>query len=140
MLQGETTALRSITSAKHLRVRLRLGLLAFSVCLLSSTAAPASNDSQTHHGDLRSLFRASDYPREAIEKGWTGTVVAELLVGADGNVERCTIVQSSGHDVLDQKTCDVLSTRAKFTPARDVNGNATGDLVRSPPINWGLRR
>jgi protein TonB len=84
------------------------------------------------------LFKAADYPREAIKNGWQGTVVAELMVDTHGNVERCTIIQSSGHDILDQKTCDVLRRRAKFSPARDSKGNATWDLFRTPPIIWGL--
>ena len=94
---------------------------------------------QSAKGDLRSLFSADDYPASAQAAGAEGTVRAELTIGADGRVVSCNISQSSGNSSLDQATCNILRRRAKFTPARDSNGNPTTDTVSTPPIRWQLQ-
>ena len=89
-------------------------------------------------GDLRSVFSGDDYPAEAQMAGDEGTVQAQLTVGPDGRVAACRIVSSSGVDSLDRKTCDVLRQRARFTPARDRDGNPITDTVTTPPVRWQL--
>jgi protein TonB len=89
-------------------------------------------------GDRRPLFEASDYPPEARRSGWEGSVIADLTVTAKGRVSQCVVGESSGYAVLDQATCTILTTRAKFYPAKDRSGNAVEDVVRTPPINWAL--
>ena len=86
------------------------------------------------------LFSVDDYPPEAVRKGWQGTVIVDLLVSPEGRVSACRVVQSSGHAVLDQQTCKIMQTRARFVPAKDKDGNAVEDVVRSPPIMWRLSR
>jgi len=93
---------------------------------------------QSAKGDLRSLFSGDDYPASAQAAGAEGTARASLTVGADGRVVGCNITQSTGNGALDQATCNILRRRAKFTPARDSNGNATTDTVQTPPIRWQL--
>jgi protein TonB len=53
-------------------------------------------------------------------------------------VVSCNLVRSTGNTALDQATCNILRRRAKFTPARDSNGNPTTDTVTTPPIRWQL--
>jgi protein TonB len=53
-------------------------------------------------------------------------------------VQSCNVVQSSGNGALDSATCNIIRRRAKFTPARDSNGQAVSDTVQSPPIVWRL--
>jgi protein TonB len=72
---------------------------------------------------LPRLFLAGDYPPEALKNQWEGDVVADLTIDPDGHVAKCTIARSSGHDVLDEKTCEVLKARARFTPAQAPNGH-----------------
>lgn len=93
---------------------------------------------QSARGDLRTLFSADDYPASAQSAGAEGTVRASLSIGPDGRVTGCSITQSSGNNSLDQATCNVLRRRAKFTPARDSNGNPTSDTVNTPSIVWRL--
>jgi protein TonB len=85
----------------------------------------------------RSLQTVTDYPPEALRNGWQGDVVADLTVSPAGRVSACQIVESSGHKVLDDATCDLLK-RAVFTPATDSNGKPIEDHVRTPPIKWRL--
>ena len=93
---------------------------------------------QSAKGDLRTLFSADDYPASAQAAGAEGTAQATLTIGADGRVVGCSLTRSTGNGALDSATCNILRRRAKFTPARDSNGNATTDTVTTPPIVWRL--
>jgi protein TonB len=93
---------------------------------------------QSAKGDLRTLFSGDDYPASAAAAGAEGTAQAELTIGTDGRVTGCSLIQSTGNSALDAATCSILRRRAKFTPARDSNGNATTDTVTTPPIRWQL--
>ncbi|MFL6724924.1 MAG: energy transducer TonB [Sphingomicrobium sp.] len=93
---------------------------------------------QSAKGDLRSLFSADDYPAAAQAAGAEGTAQAQLTIGADGRVVGCNLTRSTGNGALDSATCNILRRRAKFTPARDSNGQATTDTITTPPIVWRL--
>jgi protein TonB len=82
------------------------------------------------------IFHADDYPMEARRSLWSGTVIADLTINARGAVDDCKIVQSSGHKLLDDTTCSILLKRARFKPARDKDGNAVEDTIRTPEIGW----
>jgi protein TonB len=97
-----------------------------------------TQSAQSAKGDLRTLFSTDDYPASAAAAGAEGTVRASLTIGADGRVVSCNITQSSGNSSLDSTTCNILRRRAKFTPARDSNGNAVSDTIATPPISWRL--
>lgn len=89
-------------------------------------------------GDLRGLIRGDDYPSSAQSRGDEGTVRVRLTVGTNGRVTNCAVASSSGSRTLDDTTCRLLRSRARFTPARDNNGNPIQDTVTSPPITWRL--
>ena len=94
---------------------------------------------QSARGDLRNLFDGdSDYPASAVASGAEGTVRTVLTIGPDGRVTGCSITKGSGNSALDSTTCNILRRRAKFTPARDSNGNAVSDTYQAPPITWRL--
>ena len=89
-------------------------------------------------GDLRTLFSNDDYPASAQSSGAEGTAQATLSISPDGRVVGCNLIRSTGNSSLDSATCNILRRRAKFTPARDSNGNATSDTITTPPISWRL--
>ena len=93
---------------------------------------------QSAKGDLRTLFSTDDYPAAAASAGAEGTVQATLTIGPDGRVAACNVTRSSGNSSLDSTTCNILRRRAKYTPARDSNGQPTTDTVSTPPIVWRL--
>jgi protein TonB len=97
-----------------------------------------TQSAQSARGDLRTLFSGDDYPASAQAAGAEGTARATLTISPDGRVANCTITQSTGNSALDSATCNILRRRAKFTPARDSNGNPTSDTVETPPIRWQL--
>ena len=93
---------------------------------------------QSARGDLRSLFSADDYPASAQSSGAEGTAQATLTISPDGRVVGCNLIRSTGNGALDSATCNILRRRAKFTPARDSNGNPTSDTITTPSIVWRL--
>jgi protein TonB len=88
---------------------------------------------------LRPIFTYDDYPPEAVRQRWQGTVVTELTVGTKGSPTACRVTKSSGYKILDDTTCELLMTRAKFLPAKDGQGNPKEDIVHVPPVTWSLR-
>lgn len=100
---------------------------------------PRKVQSAQAKGSLVGLFDGEvDYPESARSAGAEGTAVVSITVGADGRVVGCSVVRSTGNSALDSQTCNIIRRRAKFTPARDSNGNPTTDTVTSPPITWRL--
>ena len=93
---------------------------------------------QSAKGDLRTLFTTDDYPASALAANAEGTSQAQLTIGPTGAVVSCNIIRSSGNASLDSATCNILRRRAKFSPARDNEGNATTDTITTPPIVWRL--
>ena len=89
-------------------------------------------------GKTIGLFDGANYPPEARRNHWQGVVRAELTINEIGAVEACRIVQSSGHEVLDAATCNIIIKRARFVPAKDDSGKPMKDTVMTPPITWQL--
>ena len=90
-------------------------------------------------GPVNTLFTVNDYPKKAVRYGWEGAVAADITVGPEGRVSDCRIAQSSGYQLLDDTTCRIIVTRARFIPARDKDGKAVSDRLRTPPVIWKLR-
>jgi len=104
----------------------------------SERSDPSFEKAQSAKGDLRSLFSADDYPAAAQAAEAQGTAQAILTISPTGQVVGCDLARSTGNGALDSATCNILRRRARFTPARDSNGNPTTDTVITPPIVWRL--
>lgn len=87
--------------------------------------------------NLAGLFSDLDYPAAAVAAREEGPVAFRLDVGPNGRVEGCAITGSSGSAELDSATCRLLTSRARFTPARDSAGNPVQDSVAGR-IVWRL--
>ncbi|GAA0282276.1 hypothetical protein GCM10009127_24560 [Alteraurantiacibacter aestuarii] len=77
----------------------------------------------------------NDYPLRALQRGMEGTVQYALDVGADGRVDNCRILSSTGERVLDDATCRWVSRRARFDPAIDSNGAQIAGSYRGT-VTW----
>lgn len=84
----------------------------------------------------------SDYPRDALEQGVSGTVGVRFVVDEQGRVPSCRVVRSSGSRSLDETTCRLIVQRYRFRPAHDARGvpfagtivqNETWELPDDPP-------
>jgi protein TonB len=75
------------------------------------------------------------YPSVARTQGWQGNVILKVLVSANGNSEQVTVVQSSGHDLLDQAAVDAVK-QWRFVPAK--RGDTAIARTENVPINFKL--
>src|ERR1041384_893254 len=91
--------------------------------LLFHAAVSAAPPSTADPERSKPVLGMMDYPPEALRNHRQGSVVAELTVSPQGRATECRIVRSSGHKVLDDATCDLMIQRARFSPARDSQGN-----------------
>lgn len=84
--------------------------------------------------DLAAVLSDADYPREAIGRNESGTVVIRLMVEADGRISDCSVVLSSDHPQLDDRSCSVALRRARGYPAIGPDGNPVAS-----PMTAGVR-
>ena len=92
---------------------------------------------QRARANLNSYFSADDYPAAALRGEDQGTTSFRLTIGPNGRVTDCAVTGSSGSTALDQATCRILRSRARYTPARGPDGNPTGG-VDSGRVTWRL--
>jgi protein TonB len=98
---------------------------------------PAKVEPARAKANLGSLFSDEDYPASALRNNESGTTGFRLEVGPNGRVSGCQVTSSSGSSALDSATCRLLTSRARFTPARDSSGQPTSDTVSSR-IVWRI--
>jgi TonB family protein len=104
---------------------------------VGATAPDFSRFKSRARANLLSLFSPDDYPAVAIIEGQSGRVGFALLIGEDGRVADCTVVATSGVPSLDTQVCALLKRRAKFEPARGVDGKPMKDSAVGG-ITWRL--
>jgi protein TonB len=102
-------------------------------------AAPTRVEPARARANLASYVSDSDYPASALRNEGEGTTGFRLTVGPDGRVSNCEVTSSSGSAALDQATCRIMRSRARFTPARDSTGANTGDTVSSR-VTWRIQQ
>lgn len=81
---------------------------------LSRPVLPASNP------DV--WFHTNDYPINAAMLGHNGLVQVRLDIDTAGKITKCHVLRRTNPDEFADITCDVLTKRARFTPALDSAG------------------
>lgn len=92
---------------------------------------------QRARANLNNYFSVEDYPAAALRENSQGTTGFRLTIGPNGRVSDCSVTSSSGSAALDAATCRILNARARYTPARDSNGNPTTG-TDSGRVTWRL--
>ena len=77
-----------------------------------------------------------DYPRDADRAG--GTVAIAFRVRADGGVDQCRVLASSGSDRLDALTCSLVERRFRYRPALGASGQPVDSVLRTS-FTYGVR-
>lgn len=80
----------------------------------------------------------ADYARSGLPRGASGTVVISIRVRADGSVDRCRTIRSSGYAAIDTATCRLVVQRFRFRPARDASGRPI-DYQLNTDFTWRPR-
>jgi protein TonB len=110
----------------------------FPLLIMFADAAAAPLTGSPAAGPLRPIITPSDYPSEAVRKGWQGDVTVELTVSPKGRVSHCAIAKSSGYQLLDDQTCKLMTKRARFKPATDANGLPVEQHLTPEPVRWRM--
>ena len=77
------------------------------------------------------------YPDVARKKGWEGSVLLRAQISAQGTVERITLLQSSGCEILDQSATTAVR-KWHFHP-QTIQGQPTPSTVEIP-VKFTLKR
>jgi TonB family protein len=76
-------------------------------------------------GDIAAVVSDADYPPEALRAGFSGRTVVRLMIDTGGRVSDCATVASSGHAILDTRTCEIYRRRLRLSPAVGADGAPT---------------
>ena len=102
------------------KLDVRYVVIAASLAVTACQTTPKSLASPpVPANDPAKWVTSNDYPYHTFHEG---IAKAELIVGANGRVSDCNIVESSGHAMLDRATCRWLPRRARFIPAKNNKG------------------
>lgn len=66
---------------------------------------------------------SNDYPEALYELGEQGVLRVRMSVSADGKATACNIQSQLGKDEFREKACDLMLSRAEYSPALDAQGN-----------------
>ena len=87
--------------------------------------------------DVRAVFSADDMPAYVQIAGINRIVATRTTVRPDGTVQDCTLERGSGDAKLDAYTCAIIVRRAKFQPAKWVDGTPAYGVIRVP-VTWAI--
>ena len=105
----------------------------------STLAALSRRPRALHPGGTAGYFSNGDYPAEALRGHQSGRTTVRLDIGPEGRVTACSLLASSGHRSLDDRTCLILSRRARFEPALDAAGAPTS-APQVARVRWNAPR
>ena len=107
----------------------------FWIVLAAQLSAPISIGGRIP--DIRTVFSADDMPVYVQQAGITRFVPTRTTVGPDGRPQDCGVERTSGDAKLDVYTCAIILRRAKFEPAKWLDGSPAYAIVRSP-VTWSV--
>jgi periplasmic protein TonB len=76
------------------------------------------------------------YPPRALAAREEGAVGFKIAIDTKGAVTQCEVTHSSGHPLLDQETCNLLTLHADFGPEQGLSGSQV--RTREGTIAWKL--
>lgn len=84
-------------------------------------------------------IKIDDYPVEALARREEGTTTIFWTIDVSGRVRDCRAVVSSGSASLDKASCEALSMRGRYEPARAPNGTPVPvTMIRK--VAWSMPR
>lgn len=97
----------------------------------------ASPHGQAEMINLGEIFTEANYPFWAMRDADEGLVRFRVAVDAAGTVTACDIMMAAESESLNQGTCALLMTQARFRPARDRRGRPIASIY-SRQVRWQL--
>ena len=90
------------------------------VLLAAFAAGATAASAQDRQSEANAAF--TEYPKSSLANNEQGTVHYRVKIDRRGVPKECEVTQSSGFERLDLATCELLMSRARFTPSRDSRG------------------
>jgi len=84
---------------------------------------------------LNKTNAAPEYPRVARERGWEGLVRLDVFVDTEGSADRVSVLESSGHRVLDDAALKAVKDW-QFMPARSGEIKFASKII--VPVQFSL--
>ena len=91
----------------------------------------------THYPDVRGVFSVDDFPGDFHGHNGSRVVYTRTTVRPDGGIDSCRVEVSSGDKKLDAYTCAIIMKRAKFEPAKWIDGSPAYGVIRVP-VSWTI--
>lgn len=98
-------------------------------------SAQAADTATAANADSWAVFQKL-YPRRALAAREEGAVGFKVTIDKAGTVTGCQVTRSSGHPLLDQETCTLITLNAQFQPEPDLTGSQV--RTRDGTIAWKL--
>jgi TonB family protein len=76
------------------------------------------------------------YPKRALAAREEGAVGFKVTIDQKGAVTACQVTHTSGHPLLDQETCNLITLHAEFNPEPGLGGSQV--RTREGLIAWRL--
>ena len=73
-------------------------------------------------GNMQNLITPDDYPDSSLRSEEEGVTAVKIDVTEKGRVENCVVTSSSGHPKLDEATCNIVTRRGRYDPAKAEGG------------------
>lgn len=99
-------------------------------------AAPAPVKRVAAKGRRGNTIGEEDYPSASLRAGEEGIVRVRFVIGTDGRVSECAVVESSGHPRLDQRSCEIIQRRWRFEPATE-DGKPVAE-TKTQNVRWQI--
>lgn len=83
------------------------------------------------------VMSEDDYPSASRRAEEEGVTRVRYVVGPNGRVSSCEVIQASGFPRLDAATCQIIERRFRFNPATR-EGQPVSE-TKTQPVRWQLR-
>ena len=84
---------------------------------MAAGATAAAADTPDRQAEANAAF--TQYPKSSLANNEQGTVHYRVKIDGRGVPKQCEVTQSSGFARLDQATCELLMSRARFSRTRE---------------------
>ena len=99
-------------------------ILPFAAGLMLAQPAGADEQPATRNAINWDIFQKL-YPKRAIAAREEGAVGFIVTLDKKGDVTRCQVTHSSGHPLLDEETCQIITLHAQFNAAPSLSPSQT---------------
>jgi TonB family protein len=99
-------------------------ILAFAAGLMLAQPAVADDQPATQNAINWDIFQKL-YPKRAIAAREEGAVGFIVTLDKKGDVTRCQVTHSSGHPLLDEETCQIITLHAQFNAVPSLGPSQT---------------